>query len=441
MRDRPSFHTRRQAASQWWPWVAVVAALYVWGGRFERRAALRGGSAALAARLGARAFGGVAGAQAATTASVATSVAFTAGSAQEQPWVAGPGVVVAALVLAGRLPRPAELVMGTALGAAVAVATRRPWPVAPHDPPATRRAPRRVVAGDRIADGEGVEIAVNLDAGRNAQAPPVAALRAELPRAEVTEIELRSGHELADHLSQAAPAARVLAVAGGDGSINAAAHVALAAGKPLLVIPSGTLNHLARDLGFETIEDGIRALKEGTLGEMDVAEIDGRPFLNTASFGSYAALVDARERLEERIGKWPAVVAALVDVLRKAQPVEVEVDGRRLRVWMAFFGNCRYRPSGFAPTWRERLDDGILDFRLVHAGHPLARTRLVTAVVMGRLGGCAVYEERLVRSVRIKSHGGTLRLARDGETFDASGDEVVVKKLDESLRIYANMER
>ena len=168
---------------------------------------------------------------------------------------------------------------------------------------------------------------------------------------------------------------------------------------------------------------------------MDRAVIDGHTFVNTASIGSYVDLVDAREKLEDRIGKWPAVVVALVGVLRGARPIELELDGERRKVWMVFIGNCRYHPSGFAPSWRERLDDGQLDIRIIDGTRPWSRARLLLSVVTGRLARCGAYEQRYVRSIEVKSLEGRLRLARDGETFDGP-EEFIIAKADDPLRVY-----
>ena len=217
--------------------------------------------------------------------------------------------------------------------------------------------------------------------------------------------------------------------------MNAGAGIANEQDKPLMVVPSGTLNHLARDLGLASPTDAINAVRKGQTADVDLAMIDGRPFLNTASFGSYVDLVDARERLERVIGKWPAVVIALWRVLRHSRPVAVEIDGSPMRVWMIFIGNCRYHPSGFTPSWRERLDDGELDVRIVEGDSPWSRTRLIASVLTGRLGRCRVYTQRRAKSVRVRSLEGPLRLARDGETFDGS-DEFEIRKCDRPLPIY-----
>jgi undecaprenyl-diphosphatase len=307
------------------------------------------------------------------------------------------------------------------------------WPVAPRTAAEIRPA-LTPIGADPSEDGDGLSVVVNADAGGQSGFGAGAAdrVREALPAAKVVEV---AGDDLATALVDASAHARALGVAGGDGSICAAAAVAHAAGQPLLVLPSGTLNHLARDLGLDGPDDAIAALRAGHTVAVDVATIDGATFLNTASFGSYSSLVDARERLEAKVGKWPALMVALVHVLRHERPVEVELDGRRRSLWMIFVGNCRYHPHGFAPTWRERLDDGRLDVRLVDANAPWARTRLLLAVLTGRLGRSRVYEEFTARELKVRALDGPLRLARDGETF-AGSEEFVIRKEERPLAVY-----
>ena len=389
--------------------------------RFARRAALRGSLAA--------ALAGSAAALAKGDAAAAAAGGFAAGAGLELP-AAGAAATVGAAVYLARRDRAAALT--AAAGAAVALATTRVWPVAPRRPADIRPAltPLDAAASE---DGSGLCVVVNADAGRTLGRSPVEALAEELPRAEVVEVE---GDGLEPALRAAAERAHAVGIAGGDGSIGTAAAVAHQAGKPLLVVPAGTLNHLARDLGLADADDALAALRHGHTVAVDVASIDGRPFLNTASFGAYGDLVHARERLEDRIGKWPALCVALVRVLRRGRPVEVELDGTRRRLWMIFIGNCRYHPSGFAPTWRERLDDGVLDVRLVDATRPLARTRLLLAVLTGRLGRSRVYEAFTAQRLHVKAvQPRRLRLARDGEVFEGSAEFVVCKE-ERPLAVY-----
>jgi diacylglycerol kinase family enzyme len=281
-------------------------------------------------------------------------------------------------------------------------------------------------------DGVGVTIVINPSAGSGHGSDAIDELRGALPDARFVVVDEPT--DLLESLEEAARA-EVIGIMGGDGSINAAAGVALRNSRPLAVFPGGTLNHFARDLGVASVNDTIDALGSGRVTAIDVGMIDGRPFLNTASFGSYAELVDERERHEGRLGKWPAMALALVKVLRRAEPLDVTINGERRSVWLIFIGNGEYHPPGLIPRSRPRLDDGLFDVRSVDRVGRISRLRLIAATLTGQLARTPSYRRELTGRLTITSHAGPLRLARDGETFDGS-DEFVVAKHDRPLVTY-----
>jgi diacylglycerol kinase family enzyme/membrane-associated phospholipid phosphatase len=440
-------------------WLVVAGFLAAFGGRSGRRAALRGlmsvGATSVLVNQGIKrvarrkrpigTFVRTRHGRAPTSSSfpsghAASAAAFATGVAQEMPVAGAPLSILAGGVGLSRIYAgvhyPLDVIVGAAAGAALSAATRKPWPVASKEPARVRPVFTRIqtlVSGD----GDGLTFVVNSSAGSALAGPPAEEISEALPKARVFVVDEPEEWEAA---FKEAGSAKAIGIAGGDGSINSAAEVAMANNQPLAIVPAGTLNHLARDLGIDSVEETIEAIKHGRAAAIDVATIDGRVFLNTASFGSYVELVDAREKLEDRIGKWPAVLVALVKVLRSSTPIRVEIDGRPRSLWMIFIGNCRYHPKGFAPSWRERLDDGLLDVRLVDGTQPYARTRLLLAVLSGTLGRCKVYEHSLVSQLKVRSlDGSPMRLARDGETFEGSA-EFTVTKLDRPLPIYINPE-
>ncbi len=412
-------------------WVGLGALMWATGNRFLRRAALRG---LLSVGLSAALLHGLERALGKSRRGwspsnhASSAAAFATGAVQEVPELTIPLAVGAAVVGWSRIDGDhhdlIETCAGVAVGGAVAAATRAFWPVAPREPADVRRTHHEREAR-ALPGGEGLTIAINQAAGSAEDAPDQ--LRSLLPKAEIAAVEIKDGTELRKFLDEAVERSEAIGVVGGDGSINCAAQVAVEAGKPLAVVPGGTLNHLARDLGIDEFEDAARAIEAGEAISVDVGLIDDHVFLNTASFGSYVELVDAREKLEKKIGKWPAVVVALWNVLRHSEPVSVELNGVPRKVWIAFIGNCRYHPSGFAPSWRESLDDGQLDVRIIDGTSPWARTRLIASVLTGRLGRCRVYSQQMVKEVHVKSLEGPIRLARDGETFDGSEDFRIAK--------------
>ena len=112
------------------------------------------------------------------------------------------------------------------------------------------------------------------------------------------------------------------------------------------------------------------------------------------------------------------------------------MDGKPRRVWMIFLGNCAYDPPGFAPATRARLNDGLIDVRLVDGSAPAARLRLMLALLTGTLGKSRIYRRRLVERLDITSEEQAPMLAVDGEVFEGPSS-FVVETRPGSLRVYA----
>lgn len=357
----------------------------------------------------------------------ASAAAFATGVALEVPALAVPIGGLAALVAASRVVTrvhyPSDVLAGLALGTAAGLVTLRWWPRRLDEPAAAVRPYRQAPASPT---GSGLVLIVNCSAG-TASTALAESLGASLPEAEI--VVATADDDMDDLFRKAAARARILGVAGGDGTIRLAAGIAVDAGLPLLVVPAGTFNHFAADLGVESAADALAALSRGDSVLVDVGTADGAAFLNTASTGVYVDLVQARKRIEPVLGKWPAVLIALVHVLRTGQPTELLVDGRRRRVWLLFVGNCRYEPRGSAPAYRPDLADGTFDVRMVDGSQPLGRIRLVAAVLLGTLGRCRVYRTWSASSLRVASpHADRVPLCLDGEATEAKPAISLIKR-------------
>ena len=256
----------------------------------------------------------------------ASAAAFATGVALEVPALAAPVGGLAAAIGASRLVTgvhyPSDVAAGFALGTAAGLLTLRWWPRRPEAPAAAAR-PRREAPAS--ADGAGLVLVVNCSAG-TASADLAGSLGSSLPAAEI--VVASADDDLRGTFRQAAARASILGVAGGDGTVRVAAGIAADAGLPLLVVPAGTFNHFATDLGVHSPGDAVTALREGDSVLVDVASAGEHAFLNTASTGVYVDLVRAREQIEPRLGKWPAVLVALARVLRHSGPQDLLVDGR-----------------------------------------------------------------------------------------------------------------
>src|SRR5205085_4914339 len=98
-----------------------------------------------------------------------------------------------------------------------------------------------------------------------------------------------------------------IVAAGGDGTINAVAAEVADSGRTLGVLPLGTLNHFAKDLGIPLdLERAVQVITRGRVAPVDVAEVNGRVFVNNSSLGIYPHIVSMRRHQQERLarGKW-----------------------------------------------------------------------------------------------------------------------------------------
>ncbi|MET8131667.1 phosphatase PAP2 family protein [Streptomyces sp. NPDC005251] len=458
----PALRRLSHAANHGRLWLGTAAGISLVGGPTGRRAALRGlGSLALAsftvntlvkwsARRPRPLLAGVPtirhlARQPHTTSfpsgHSASAAAFATAVALESTRYGALVAPVAAAVAFSRVyvgvHYPGDVLAGVAIGAGAAALTCRWWPPRPVVPERERPAAR----APALPLGKGLVVFVNNRAsadgdpsssssagtGTGTGAPaaplsPAGRLRALLPEAEL--IERGPGDDFAELLAAAADRAAeiggALGVCGGDGSANAAARAAAERGLALAVFPGGALNQFALDVGVPEFEDTAVAVAGGAAVSVDIGvarSVAGQdmPFLNTFSIGPYPELIRIRKELEPRWGAGPAAAVALVRVLGTARPVEVNVNGRPRRLWLLLAGNGRYVPDGLAPAFRPRLDDGLLDVRLVDADRRLARTRLVASSVLGTLGHSRVYGAERVPWVELDGFLGADTLAYDGE--------------------------
>ncbi|WP_336660393.1 diacylglycerol/lipid kinase family protein [Leucobacter sp. USHLN153] len=178
--------------------------------------------------------------------------------------------------------------------------------------------------------------------------------------------------------------ANVVLASGGDGTIRAAAEALRGSGIPLTVVPQGTGNLLARNLGapLNRVDEVVRAAFTGQNRAIDLGLVrivradeseDEHVFLVLAGMGLDARAISAtKSTLKKRLG-WLAYVDAGVRTMIKDRPLHVHYSVDRspikpMSVYTVMIGNCGYMPGGVLLIPDAKLDDGKLD---VVALHPL----------------------------------------------------------------------
>ena len=307
---------------------------------------------------------------------------------------------------------PGDVFAGFGIGAGIAVLGARVVPpiVVTKIPAAD---PLRVDTRER-PDGAGVVLVVNPTSGSGTGARVIDEVREALPRTEI--VELGDDEDIEEVLRKAASRAEVLAVGGGDGTAACAAGVAMEAGVPLAVFPGGTFNHFAKDVGCDSVAKTVEAIQRGSVACVDLVCLnDGHMVINTASIGAYPTFVRTREKLEHKIGKPLAGLYAMLHTLRRDEPVTIAYDNKTLQTSLFFVGNSTYLPSGFAPSRRTRMDDGLLDVRILETGRRFSKVRILTALALGRLERSPLYHELRVPEFSFTAVDGPTVLAHDGE--------------------------
>lgn len=241
--------------------------------------------------------------------------------------------------------------------------------------------------------------------------------------AEARVHSAESGEELGKLARRAASDGSAAVVAGGgDGTVSSVAAAVAGSGKELGVLPLGTLNHFAKDLGIsQDLGEAARTIVEGESTLVDVGEVNGRVFLNNSSIGLYPRIVKHREDQQERLGwgKWPALVWATIHALHRHRPLDVilSVDGQEIRRSTAFVfvGNNAYDMEGLDIGTRARLDDGVLSVYLSRYARPFDLLVLAFRALFGRLRGAPGFESLRTAELTIETRAREIRVATDGE--------------------------
>lgn len=182
------------------------------------------------------------------------------------------------------------------------------------------------------------------------------------------EVHFVPGERIAEVARAAlASGATVLAAGGGDGTIRTVAALLVGQEVPLGVLPLGTLNHFARDLGIPVeIPEAVRVIVDGFTRPLDVGEVNGEIFVNNSMLGLYAPIVGVRdrERREKNRGKWLATISALIKVLPRYPLLHLRIKGEGLKIVrhtrFLFVGNNEYEMNAFSYGARSRFDSGNL---------------------------------------------------------------------------------
>jgi diacylglycerol kinase family enzyme len=217
---------------------------------------------------------------------------------------------------------------------------------------------------------------------------------------------------------------RCIAAMGGDGTVNAVAAQLVESDIALGVIPGGTLNHFARDVGVgRDVGEALKVLRHGYTMSVDVARVNDHVFLNNSSIGLYPRMVELRDRYARRVGKWRAMVRAGLLVIRDAQSMVVELDdgndkGEYVRAYILFIGNNQYEMDLLHLGRRTSLDGGELCCFILEAHGRLWLLPLVFHFLRGSETDGAPFRSLCTSELTLIPRGSEpVEVSADGEIF------------------------
>ena len=216
---------------------------------------------------------------------------------------------------------------------------------------------------------------------------------------------------------------KMIVAAGGDGTVNTVAELALQNDLVLGILPMGTFNHLAKDLKIPlSLDSAIKTLFNGQVVNVDACMVNNKVFINNSSIGLYAKLVRLRQK-HQRLGKGKlqAFFAALAGVVWNYSyyKIRLELEGRdiTIRSPFVFIGNNKYEIEGLNIGSRQNLKNNELSLYVIRH---TSRLNLLTIAFRALFGGIAEHQAFDVYSankVKIDTKKKSLPVALDGEVI------------------------
>ena len=255
----------------------------------------------------------------------------------------------------------------------------------------------------------------------------IARVTAALAKAGIdADIQQVAGPDLDERATKlASRGARTVVACGGDGTLSAVGGALAGTQTALGILPLGTLNHLARDLGISfDLDEAAATLAAGHRKHIDVAELNGRIFVNNSAIGLYPLMVADREGQQNRLGRSKrfAMLVAGVRTLFRFHHYRLSLtindsETATLETPLLFVGNNIYRTTMPRAGQRDRLDDGRLSVMVARKSGRAAMLRGMLLSLIGRASPKQLIELDDVTRLRVAGRRAALTVSADGETL------------------------
>jgi YegS/Rv2252/BmrU family lipid kinase len=216
---------------------------------------------------------------------------------------------------------------------------------------------------------------------------------------------------------------KIIVAAGGDGTVNAVATKLLGTDSVLGVLPMGTFNHLAKDLGIPTdLNKAVGVLVGEHTKQIDVGQVNDHIFLNNSSIGLYPRLVRYREEqrqtgLRKAFALWKAIAYAFYRY--HFLKIQITVNGvqKDYRTPFVFIGNNKFHIQGLNLGARTSLDSGKLFTYVIHRTDRLGLLVLAWHALKKTIKQHSDFDDYASESLVIHSKKKFVKVAIDGEVI------------------------
>ena len=255
-------------------------------------------------------------------------------------------------------------------------------------------------------------------------------------------IETQSAEHLTQSARELAEAGEpIVAAAGGDGTLMCAAQGLIGTKAALGILPCGTMNVFARELGIGSrrFDIALEAMKSGKTDEVDIFTVNDKPFLQMASFGMDARVIELiTPRLKKYMGAASHIITGCQVAMERHPLIHIELpDGEELRANELIFGNGK-RYGGEAILFSEAdYRDGKLDMVAMERESASVLFEILGAMLqrganedntdfteLRQITSCTVYSDEKALSYQLDGdYAGTLQI----------GEKALIKRLPERL--------
>jgi diacylglycerol kinase family enzyme len=207
----------------------------------------------------------------------------------------------------------------------------------------------------------------------------------------------------------------IIIAIGGDGTISGTAGFVAGTEAVLAPLPGGTLNHFTKDLGIDQdIDKAIAHLPSAPRHDIDIARVNETYFINNSSIGLYPSSLQTRDRLEDRLVKWPSAVIGIIRAFVRYKTYTMTIGKTTFTTPFLFVGNNDYKIDQ-PGEGRTRLDQGVLSVCTIVAKNRWTILRLLPYALIGRLAEHDAFHVQTTESFTIQAKRSHLRVSHDGE--------------------------